>query len=106
MPHQGSNGRFEADAAITTLMRPARVRALLKSSGWLLLMAILFDSLAISYWLEFITTGTIHDGKHGLTFLRVSATGHLVGATIGGIVCTYYAVKSLLRTYRQPAQGT
>jgi hypothetical protein len=68
-------------------------------------MAVLFDVLAVRYWVEFLTTGTVYDGKHGLNFLGLSSTGHLLAATMGGLLCTYYAVKSLRRAHSRPADG-
>jgi hypothetical protein len=68
-------------------------------------MAALFDAIALRFWVEFMTTGTVYDGKHGLTFLGMSATGHLISASLGATVCTYYAAKSLLRARRDAGEG-
>ena len=74
----------------------------LKKHGWLAVMAILFDFIAFKYWQSYLVTGTVHDGKHGIIFFGESAYGHLAGATLGGIVLTYYFFKSLVKnSHRQ-----
>lgn len=69
----------------------------LKKNGWLACMTILVDFIAFKYWQSYIVTGTVHDGKHGITFFGEASYGHLAGVTLGAIVLSYYFVKSVLK---------
>ncbi|KEI71289.1 hypothetical protein GV64_11555 [Endozoicomonas elysicola] len=65
-------------------------------------MMILVDFIAFKYWQRYLSSGAIHDGKHGLTFLGEATVGHLVGATTGAILLTYYVIKVLFNdNYKQ-----
>ena len=78
-----------------------KLKHYLKKNGWLLAMAILGNALAFKWWSSYLTTGKIYDGKHGITFVGESATGHLFGATLLAAISTYYVCKSILRAYRE-----
>ena len=62
-------------------------------------MAILMDFLAFEYWSSYFYKGNVLDGKHGITFIGEAAFGHLAFATIGALVFTFFAVKSILEFY-------
>ncbi|CAM0555332.1 hypothetical protein EHLJMEHL_04921 [Vreelandella titanicae] len=68
-----------------------------KKHGWLIIMTILVDYVTLGFWHSYLVSGSIHDGKHGLTFIGESAYGHLVGITIFGAILTFYSLKSAVR---------
>jgi len=74
--------------------------AYIKKHGWIALLAIFFDFLAILYWRSFISTGSIYDGKHDITFFGESASGLLVGTSLGAFIFTYYFKKTLVQFNR------
>ena len=45
------------------------IKQYLKKNGWLVALTILFDSLAFMWWSNFLSTGQIYDGRHGITFV-------------------------------------
>ena len=72
----------------------------LKKYGWLAASAVMVDIVAFEFWSSYLATGTISDGKHGLTFIGKYAMGHLVGITLMALVLSYYFVKTLTQAYR------
>jgi hypothetical protein len=73
----------------------------LKKHGWIAGMAILVDVLAIKYWQSYLATGSVHDGKHDVTFVGEATIGHLAGTTLGAIVLTYFFIQSLVKFNRE-----
>jgi hypothetical protein len=72
-----------------------------KKYGWIAGMAILVDFIAFKYWQSYLFSGSVHDGRHGITFLGEATYGHLIGVTLGAIVLTYYFIKTLVVTNRE-----
>lgn len=77
------------------------IKNYLKKHGWLVSFAVILDFLAIAYWYSYLVEGQIHDGKAGITFVGENALGHVIGASIGALVLSYFLVKTLLKSYRE-----
>ena len=71
-----------------------------KTYGWLAALAILVDFIAFDFWNSYLATGTIYDGKHGITFVGKHAMGHLLGITLMALLLSYYFVKTMAQAYR------
>ena len=114
LPHtadsfQGRCGRCMQKARNDETERQKRERRLRQWSqfkpfvlkcGPLLLLALMFSSMATLCWIEFVATGGV---TFRLRFYGRAATGVLAGTTIGAIVATSYAGKSVWEFFKSKA---
>ena len=59
-------------------------------------MEVLTTVGAINYWVGYLSSGYIKDGKHQLYFYGLSAQGHLIGVTLLALVFNYFFIKTLI----------
>ena len=73
----------------------------LKKNAWLLILTPMFDYLAIKWWSEYLETGAVYDGRHGITFAGAESMGHLAGMSLLAAILTFYLVISIWQALRR-----
>jgi hypothetical protein len=64
-------------------------------------MAILSNSIAYSWWSDYLKLGYIFDGKHGITFSGKSAYGHLTGISLLSLILNYFFIRSAINAFKK-----
>ena len=62
----------------------------------MLIGAIACDILTLMAWDEYLSSGSVNDNKHSITFVGDDGLGYLIGLSLVSVLFTYYAINQYM----------